>query len=359
MTHRVVLDMMDRRPIWAMPEWVPARLGDALPAEWELLVIDEETDGSGDGAARVSQGVLAAVSAAEIYLGYGVPAELIRAAPSLRWVHSGAAGVGSSLTSEMLGSEVIFTNSAGVHAPPIAETVLAMALHFGRGLDLAVRAQRDATWSTDAYYVEGAPLRELSASTMGIIGFGGIGREVARRAASLGARVIALKRTPPRAGEANLSPVGGEGVLGPRIELVHGASGFDAVLRESDVLVLAAPETEETRDLIDAAALARMKPGALLINVARGKLVDEEALLEALKSGRLRGAGLDVFRKEPLEPGSALWTAPGALITPHVSAVTRGYWERETGLILRNLDRYLAGAPLAEWENVVDKRAGY
>ena len=357
--HRAVLDMMDRRPIWAMPEWVPGELRDALPSDWELVVIDEETDGSGDGAARVSPGVLSAVSGAEVYLGYGVPPELLEAGTDLRWVHSGAAGVGGSLSSTMLDRPVVFTNSAGVHAPPMAETVLAMLLFFGRGLDLAVAGQKRGEWSSERYYVSGAPLTELSTSTIGIVGFGGIGREVARRVASLGARVIAVKRRPARPGEANLEPVGGGGVLGSRIEVVFGESGLDAVLRESDAVVVAAPDTPETRGMIDAEAIGRMKAGATLINVARGRLVDEPALIEALSEGRIRGAGLDVFSEEPLPPGHPLWGLENVVLTPHVSAVTGGFWRRELDLIVRNFDRYLVGAPMDEWDNVVDKQAGY
>jgi len=354
-----ILDMTDRRPIWAMPPWVPDRIREALPSGWELLVVDEETDGSGDGAARVSSTVLDAVPAAEVYFGYGIPAELLEAGARLDWVHSGAAGVGGSLTPTMLASPVVFTNSAGIHAPPMAETVLAMLLHFGRGLDFAVDAQRRAEWSTDPYYVAGAPLSELSTSTIGIIGFGGIGREVARRVASLGATVIASKRSPPRGDEKELEAVAGGGSLGAQIEIVSGRSGLDELIRRSDAVVVAAPGTPETRGLIDDDVLSRMKAGAVLINVARGSLVDEEALVDALRAGRLRGAGLDVYAQEPLPSDSELWALPNVVLTPHVSAVTRGFWQRETELILRNLSRYLAGSPLTEWDNVVDKRAGY
>lgn len=356
---RAVLDMMDRRPIWAMPSWVPGELRDRLPSDWELVVIEEPTDGSGDGAARIAPGVLEAVADAEIYMGYGIPAELLEAARELRWVHSGAAGVGSSLTPTMLESPVIFTNSAGVHAPPMAETVLAMLLHFGRGLDFAVESKRRAEWSTEPYYVDGAPLTELSDATVGIIGFGGIGREVARRVASLGARVIAAKRTPARPGEANLQSVAGGGVLGSRIEMVWGDSGLDAVYREGDAVVVAAPDTPETRGMVDADAFSRMKDGAVFVNVARGRLVDEDALVRALRDGRIRGAGLDVFAEEPLPEDHPLWELPNVVMTPHVSAVTRRFWRRETDLILRNLDLYLKGAPTEEWRNVVNKEAGY
>lgn len=360
---RVVLDMNDRRPIWAMPEWVPERIRDALPAGWKLVVMTDITDGSGDGAGRVAPAVLEAVSDARVYLGYGIAADLLRAGGRLEWVHSGAAGVGGSLTPEMKASPVVFTNSAGIHAEPMAETVLGMILFFGRGFDFAVGNQRRAAWSTDPFYVAGAPLRELPDTTVGLVGFGGIGREIARRVAGLGGRVVAVKRTPPRAGEADLETVAGGGTLGDRIELLHGPSGLEAVLRESDVVVLCAPETAETRGLMNADALARMKDGALLINVGRGKLLDEDALATELQAGRLRGAGLDVFSKEPLASDHLLWGLSNVLITPHVSAVTRGFWARETDLIVHNLDCLVAGAdPHAAdggWRNVVDKEAGY
>jgi len=355
---RVVLDMADDRPMWAMPAWVPEELRAALPSGWELFDADVTTTGAGDGATRVHPVVLEAVAEADAYLGYGIHESLLEAGRSLRWVHSGAAGVGRSLGDRMLESPVIFTNSAGVHAPPIAETVLAMILYFGRGLDFAVEGKRRGTWWQEPYYAEGAPLHELSTSTVGIVGYGGIGREVARRVASLGARVIALVRR-PRTGAVGLEPVAGGGSLADRLTVVHGTEGLEALLAQSDVVVVTAPETPETRGLLGATELARMKDGALLVNVARGRIVDEEALVAALVEGRLRGAGLDVFAKEPLPDDSPLWSLPSTLLTPHVSGVTRGYWRRETDLIVRNLGHLIAGAPVEAWENVVDKRAGY
>lgn len=356
---RAVLDMNDRRPVWAMPAWVSERIRETLPSGWELEVMEADADGSGDGWSHVAPEALEAVADAEIYFGYGVPAELLRAGRGLHWVHSGAAGVGSSLGAEMRASAVILTNSAGIHAVPIAETVLGMILYFVRGLDLAAANQARGMWSTEPFYDAASPVRELSETTVGVVGFGGIGREIARRVASLGARVLATKRTPPRAGDVDLEPVVGGGSVVGRLEIGHGAEGLDRVLGESDVVVLCVPDTPGTRGLLDAGALTRMKPGALLVNVGRGKLVDEDALVAALEAGRLRGAGLDVFAHEPLVPDHPLWGLPNVLLTPHVSAVTGRFWERETGLIVRNLERYLAGVPVREWENVVDKEEGY
>ncbi|MBM4185269.1 MAG: D-2-hydroxyacid dehydrogenase [Gemmatimonadetes bacterium] len=357
--RRAVLDMADNRPAWAMPAWVPKELEAALPAGWELVVIGEETSGAGDGAARVHPLVVEAVRDAEIYFGYGIPAELLAAGPELRWVHSGAAGVAKSLTPEMLASPVVFTNSAKVHAPPISETVLAMILFFGRGLDFAVEGMRRGEWWVAPFYAADTPMRELAGSTVGLVGYGGIGREVARRVASLGARVIALRRRQSAAADALLEPVQGGGSLAAHLEVVYGAEGLGSLLDRSDVVVVTAPETPETRGLLGARELARMKRGALLVNVARGRIVDEAALVSALTAGKLRGAGLDVFGREPLPGDDPFWRLPNVLITPHVSGVTAGFWRRETDLIVRNLRRYLAESPAAEWENVVDKHAGY
>ncbi len=353
---RAVLDMMDLRSAWAMPSWVPDRIREAFGTDWDLFVVDEETDGSGDGASRMSPAVVEAVRPAEVYFGFGIPEALIQEGERLRWVHSGAAGVGGSLTPGMRESPVVLTNSAGVHAPPMAETVLGMILYFLRGLDFAVRSQREGVWTTDPYFADGGTLRELADCTVGIVGFGGIGREVARRVAALGARVIGVKRTPAEEGADDLETLEGGGRLASRIELDHGRHGLDAVLSKSDVVVVCAPETPQTRGMLDAEALARLKDGALLVNVARGKLVDEDALVHELRSGRIRGAGLDVFAQEPLPEGHPFWSLPNVILTPHVSAVTRGFWARETALIVENVRRYLAEEPLL---NTVDKAAGY
>ncbi|HET9949691.1 MAG TPA: D-2-hydroxyacid dehydrogenase [Longimicrobiales bacterium] len=355
--RRLVLDLADRRPVWSMPDWVEPELAAALPEGWEVVRIAEPTDGAGDGAGPLRAEVLEAVAGAEIYLGYGVPPELLEAGKKLRWVHTAAAGVARSLSRAMLASEVVFTNSAGVHGPPIAETVLGMLLFFFRGLDLAVAEPARSRWHQEPWLRADTPVRELAGSTVGIVGYGGIGREVARRVASLGARVIALARRERTA--SPLGPLAGGGDLSDVVRVVRGAEGLDELLGASDAVVITVPETPETRGLIDERALARAKPGAVLVNVARGSIVDEDALARALSEGRLRGAGLDVFAKEPLPERHPFYTLPNVLVTPHVSGVTAGFWRREMDLILRNLARYLRGAPLEEWENVVDKRAGY
>lgn len=343
---KVVLDMRDKRPVWAMPGWAVEEIREALPSDWTLHVVEAPADGSGDGTSGASAGALQAVAGAAAYLGFGIPAEILRAGESLRWVHSGAAGVGGSLTPEMLAWPGVFTNSAGIHGPPMAETVLAVILHFARGLDFAVRAQARGRWWKDPFYEADSPVRELGGATVGILGFGGVGREVARRVAPLAGRLLGLVR---RERQVARDPETGA-------ELLRGPRGLARLRAESDYLVVTAPETDETRGLVDGGFLGEMKDDAVLVNVSRGSLVDEEALVRALREDRLRGAALDVFREEPLPEESPLWELPNVLLTPHVSAVSRGYWRREVDLITENLRRFLAGEQL---RNVVDRGAGY
>jgi phosphoglycerate dehydrogenase-like enzyme len=252
---------------------------------------------------------------------------------------------------------VLFTNSKGIHGPAMADTALAMILYFARGLDLARNCQALGHWDTEPFYRADHPLTELSRSVVGIFGFGGIGRQVAVRVLSMGGKVAAFGREPETFTREGRFPMGPEPDLSdPRLEMVHGRQGFHRLLEESDFLILAAPETPETRGIVDRSALARMKGSAVLVNLSRGSLVVEADLLAALRSGGLRGAGLDVFTQEPLPDGHPFWTLENVLVTPHVSGVTRGFWRRQTDLILENLRRYLAGEPLL---NLVDKEKGY
>lgn len=344
--NRVVLDLEDRRPVWAMPGWAVDELAAALPEGWQLYVAKSPADGSGDGGTAPSAEVLRAVEGARIYIGFGIPEEVLRTGgASLEWVHSGAAGVGSSLYGAMLSSSVRFTNSAGVHGPPMAETVVGMVLYFVRGLDFAVGAQVRREWDDGPFLAADTPVRELSELTVGILGYGGIGREVGRRIAALGGTVLGLRRS--GSGTA-VDPHG--------VRLLEGAEGLERLLAASEVLVISAPDTPKTRNLMSRDRIRSLPRGAVLVNVARGRIVDEEALVEALRDGHLRGAALDVFQTEPLPPEHPLWTLPNVLVTPHVSAVTTGFWRRQTDLIVGNLKRLLEGRPL---RNEVNREEGY
>lgn len=343
--NRMVVDLEDRRPIWAIPGWAIDELEGALPADWELVVVESGTSGAGDGSSDPSPEVLAAVADARVYVGFGIPAAILEAGPGLEWVHSGAAGVGGSLHPAMLERDVRFTNSAGIHGPPIGETVAGMVLYFARGFDFAVAAQRRREWDEEPFLTADTPVREIAGMTVGIFGYGGIGVEVGDRLRALGCHVIGARRSE---GE---SPVTGQG-----LEVVSGPDGLDRLLERSDVLVIAAPETDATRDTFTEARLRRLRRGAVVVNIARGRLLDEDALVNLLQEGHIRGAALDVFRSEPLPSDHPFWRLENVLVLPHVSPVTRGFWRRELDLILGNLSRFLEGEPL---QNEVDRASGY
>ncbi len=344
-SRRFVIDMYSSRyPLWCIPESDAERIGAALPPDWELVRVLEEADGSGDGVPRSTSSLREALRDAEVYCGFGIPREVFAVSDRLRWVHSGAAGVGGSLYREMLESGVVFTNSAGIHAVPVAEHAVALMFHIARGLD-QVEASRRAgrPWDRDRIACTPSPVGELFESVVGIIGYGGIGREVGRMAKGLGMRVWAVKRDPERGGLEHA-------------DRVFGPAGLDEVLAGSDYVVITVPHTPATSGLIGSAELGRLKRSAVLINVARGDIVDEAALIEALRAGKIRGAGLDVYRAEPLPATSELWDLDNVRLTPHIAGVSPRFWERETELILENIRRYLAGEPML---NVVDKQAGY
>ena len=353
----LVIDLRDKRPIWELPDSAREAIVAALPDGWTIRFMETLADASGDGIPNVTDELLESVADARVYMGYGIPAEVLEAGPNLEWVHSGAAGVANSLGPAMMSRDVLFTNSAGIHAVPMAETVVAMIHYFARALDVAVRAQRAGRWGAPEYWAADAPVREIGASTVGVLGYGGIGREVAARAAALGSRVLAVRRRPASVAKPPAVAPGAPAAAPARIHVGAGGAMLQRAVTESDYLALTLPETEETRGILTRERLFSMKPGSVLINVARGRLVDEDALLEALgPGGPLRGAGLDVFHDEPLPAGHPFYSHPRVLVTPHVSATTRGFWERQTALITENLGRFTRGERL---RNLVDKQAGY
>ena len=344
--RRFVINMADERTRWTITPTAVAQLRAALPPrDWELVQLTAPTSSIGDGRGA-SEEALSAVASAEVYAGFGFPRELLLAAAKggkLRWVHTGSAGVRSLLYPEMLASDVVLTNSAGIHAHPMAETVIALALHFARGLDFAVQSQAQGVWDQSAFESTNSPIAELQDLTLGILGYGGVGREVGRLAHVLGMRVLATRRTAM--------------TNDPHAEVIVGdAPGLQRVMREPDIVVIAMPSTAETRGMIGARELALMKPGAVLINVARGNIVVERDLIAVLERGAIRGAGLDVFEHEPLPAASPLWRLPNVLVLPHISGTTTRFWEREAELIVDNIGRYLQGLPL---RNMVDKVRGY
>ena len=259
----------------------------------------------------------------------------------LRWVQSPAVGVGTLLYSEMIASAVVITNARGIRARAMAEHVLGVTIALARQLPAVLRFQVAHHWGQDVLEGSGR-IRTLNGLRMGIVGLGSIGLEVARLAAPFGLRISAIRR---RAGPA---PEGVEEVLPP--DRLHD------VLARSDVVVLAAPLTGATHCLIGRGEVAVMKPGAWLVNIGRGRLVDDAAIVEALQTGHLGGAALDVFTHEPLDSGSPYWDLPNVIVTPHISGALEDYWVPLVALFSENLRRFEAGQPLL---NVVDKEAGY
>jgi phosphoglycerate dehydrogenase-like enzyme len=273
---------------------------------------------------------------------------LLARAPHLTWVHSATSGVERALTPAALARDILVTNARGVFSRPIAEHVLLMILAVSRHLPDLLELQRERTWQP----LEGRELREL---TIGIVGYGSLGRSVASLASAFGARVIAMRRRPDSGGPQATDE--GDGFpFEPRLDRVVGPDGLGELLAESDIVVLAAPLTPETEGMIDEAAIAAMKRDAWLINVARGRLIDDTALIRALRENRIGGAALDTFRDEPLPQGSPYWDLPNVILTPHTAWSSARVLDRSIDLFCDNLVRFSRGEEL---RNVVDPAAGY
>lgn len=283
-----------------------------------------------------------AIADADAFYGFHYPPQHFDAARRLTWIHSAAAGIEANLFPALVASEVTLTNAAGVHDVGIPEHCLAVMFAFARNLHVAQRQQQAREWNRFGVIATGAGMRELAGSKLAVLGAGAIGTGLTRLAAGLGMQVRVMRRRP------------GEPV--PGAEAVVGDDQLHALLGWADFVVLALPMTAATRHVIDAAALQAMRASCYLINVGRGELVDDDALLAALRAGAIAGAGLDVFVQEPLPADSGYWALDNVILTPHVSGYRPDYFGRALEVFAGNLTRRLAGQPLA---NVVDKRLGY
>jgi phosphoglycerate dehydrogenase-like enzyme len=270
-------------------------------------------------------------------------------APRLAWVHSATTGVELALTPTALERGIVITNARGVFSRPIAEYVLMMILAVSRRLPQLLELQRERTWQP----LEGAELRDV---TVGIVGLGSIGRAVGALATAFGCRVLATRRRSDAGSAASESDPDAASLGELMLDRVLGPEGLPELLAESDFVVLAAPLTPDTERMIDDRALGLMKPGAWLINVARGRLVDERALLRALRDGVIGGAVLDTFVEEPLAASSPFYDLPNVIVTPHTSWSSGRVLDRSVGLFCDNLRRFARAEPLV---NVVDPAAGY
>jgi len=261
--------------------------------------------------------------------------EMFFAAKQLKWIQYFGAGVDHFLFPELVESSIILTSSSGVHSTPVSEHVLGLMLSFTRGLHLLMRNQLKKKW-------EKVPVNELCGKTVSVVGLGNVGREVARKAKCLGMTVIAARR------KASIKPDYVDELLPPE--------SLQELFTRSDFIVLTVPLTAETEGLVGEAQLRSMKKTSYLINVSRGKIVQEDALVRALEMERIAGAGLDVFEEEPLPNGSKLWNMKNVIITPHMAGSTPYYWERTTSIFCENLKRFVRNEPMI---NVVDKQIGY
>jgi len=269
-------------------------------------------------------------------------ADMVRAAQRLRWVHSSAAAVEGLLPlSDLEARGIVVTNSRGVQAVPIAEQVLGGLLVLARHLDQTLAAQRTRQWIQNQLCDDWPWL--LQGRRMTIVGLGTIGTEIAKRAHAFGMHVTGVRRRPDQPHP-------------PFVDRVLGPDRLEEALRGCDVLVLSAPGVASTTRMIGAAELAMLNPGAVIVNVARGQIVDEEALCRALETGQLGGAVLDVFDQEPLDVSSPLWSLPNVVITPHSSGFRADHWDDVIDLFSDNLRRFGRGEPL---RNLVDLVAGY
>jgi phosphoglycerate dehydrogenase-like enzyme len=263
-------------------------------------------------------------------------------AKKLKWVHSTSAGVTQLTYPELQSSGIVLTNASGVFSVPMAEHIIGLMLALARNFPDTVRQQDKAVWSQQILWDKPQRFSELNGNILLIVGYGSIGREVALRAKAFGMRVWGVTRS----GKGDLT----------HAEKIIAADDLNSSLPDADYILLCAPETPETQRLIGPEQFSAMKRGARLINVGRGSLLDEAALIAALKNGPLSGAAVDVTETEPLPADSPLWRAPNLFITPHTSAVSDRLWLRETALLMKLLEQWFDGRELS---NRVDFARGY
>jgi phosphoglycerate dehydrogenase-like enzyme len=327
---KLLIVVRHRFGLWTAPAWVSEKLCAEFP-QVEVVHLPGY------------DGIEEHIRDAEIVIAWSLRPEQIKDAHKLRWIHSPAAAVHQLMYPELVESDIVVTNARDVHGPVVAEHVIALILALAKKLPQALRLQQQHVWGQEILWNDLPRVREIRGATLGLIGVGSIGREVAKRAVALGMRVAAVREHTEKG-----TPSGVEKVFGP--------GQLEEFLALPDYVVLTAPVTPATTNLMNATRLALMKADACLINVGRGPLVDEAALAEALRRRQIAGAALDVFPKEPLPLDSPLWDVENLLITPHTAALTDRLWERHYTLIRENLRRYLAHEPLLA---MVDKRKGY
>jgi phosphoglycerate dehydrogenase-like enzyme len=325
--HKIAILLHDEFEMWRPPAWFVDRLRAEFPGTEVLYSVKKRDDEN-------------ALRDADVMIGWALPKEQLSGAKSLRWIYSITAAIDQFLYPELISSEIAISSAGRVHGPVVAEHAMAMLLALAKRLPTAVRYQERRKWAMEAIWKEQPRPREVRGATLVVVGMGSIGAEVASMATALKMNVIGVREHPERAG-AN--------------ETV-GYDALNSAITRADYVVLAAPLTSRTRRMIDERRLQLFKPAAFLINVSRGALVDEDALVKALHDGQISGAALDVFEEEPLSRWSPLWKMPQVLITPHTAFLTENVWQRHYEVFAANFRQYRAGQPL---EGAVDKKRGY
>ena len=326
---KLLIVLHHRFELWQAPGWFAERLREEFP-QLEVAHLSDYN--------RVNE----EIADADIVIGWSLRSEQIKAARKLKWIHSTATAVHALMSPELRASQIVVTNARDVHGPVVAEHAMALMFVLAKRLPQAMHYQRQKHWAQEDLWHADLRPRELRGATLAIIGLGGIGRPLARMASALGMHVVAVRQHPERPTEG--------------VAVQYGLGELDTALRTADFVVLALPVTAKTNRLMNASRLACLRPHSYLINVGRGVLIDEAALVRALRSRSFAGAALDVTTEEPLPPDSPLWEMDNVLITPHIAGLTEQMWERHYDTFAANLRRYLSGEPL-QW--VVDKHEEY
>jgi phosphoglycerate dehydrogenase-like enzyme len=314
----------------------------ANPTEAQLAMLEELSPETTIAVGNSAEAFERAAPEANVIFNWSGSGALLREVfgmcPEVAWVHSRAAGLDNQLFPALIASPAVLTNGSGVFSPPLGEFALAAILYFAKDFRRMIRSQEAGIW--DQF-----DITEISGQTAGIVGYGDIGRAVASRLRPMGLDVLALKRHGPPLYHVD-----------PLVSRIYGPEARLEMIARCDYVIVSAPLTSETRSMIGAPEFAAMKPNAVVINVGRGPVVDEAAMIEALAAGRIKGAALDVFDTEPLPAGHPFYRLENVLLSPHCSDHTPDWLERAMRFFLDQFERFRKHEPL---RNVVDKQLGY
>ena len=306
------------------------------PVGFEESQIASIRTAAGDADVVVSskEQLAAELEQAEIFFGFHSP-DVFQQAPHLRWIQTTSAGLDQILVPELVQRDLLITNASGVYAPQVAEQAWCLTLAIAGRVPHYWEQQKAHNW-------QAVDRIDLDGSTAGVIGLGGIGRRYSGVAAAFGMRVLAVDLHQPPKPES--------------VEALWSIDEIDRLLEQSDFVLVSCPYTKETHHLLDESRLSHMKSSAVLVNIARGSIVDERALVSALQNGRIAAAGIDVCEQEPLPPESSLWDVPNLVISPHCAGLSPQRMQQMANFFIENLGRYVAGQALV---NLVDQKLGY